>query len=239
MSTEAKHERDGTVRWLATFAALSLGAHLALVGFAGRSAAPHLEYAARPIELVAVEVQKPIPVLPAPPAKVVPRLIRVPVKQRPTKTVAEKVPDAKPPAPLIIGMTLSSTTTAGGAAVPVGNTLQGRSTGPARPVAESQGAAPPYLPSYQVDSLPSPLDSIRADYPPDVRRDEVEGMVVLSVRINERGEVAEVKVTKSLDWRLDALAVRTLKASRWRAAMVKGQPVATEIKYNFRFELTR
>jgi protein TonB len=142
---------------------------------------------------------------------------------------------------VVVGLTLDSTTTSGSFAAAVGNTLYGKTDKVAHDAASVKpyGAAK-YVPSFQVDTLPQPIGDIqRPEYPEGARRDQIEGVVLLAVTIGPSGDVVDVKMLKKLDPRLDPLAVEAIRRSHWRPAVVKGERVATEIKYSFRFELDR
>jgi protein TonB len=241
----------GGASWLALFVLGSLGLHAVALLWLGHRPPPQTPPPPKAMELVMVEVQpappKPQPLEPKPEPKLLPPpRVRVAHAEKPPPPHDEPPPPNEPPkeeekpAPIVVGLTLSSTTQAGSFAAAVGNTMYGKSD----PTAKAPGSvqpysAPKYVPSYQVDTPPQPAEEIHADYPPEVRREEIEGVVLLSVMVLPSGEVGEVKVLKSLDRRLDELAVRTLKRSHWKPAVVKGERVSTEIKYNFRFELSR
>jgi len=65
----------------------------------------------------------------------------------------------------------------------------------------------------------------------------VEGTVVLRVLVDETGTVRSVKHVSGPGGGLDEAAVKAVARFRFRPAMRRGQPVATEIRYTYTFEL--
>jgi TonB family protein len=74
-------------------------------------------------------------------------------------------------------------------------------------------------------------------YTEQARVAKVAGTVVLNIVIDAQGNVAEAKVTKSLDKGLDESAVNTIKTWRFKPATKAGKPVACKmmIEVSFRF----
>ena len=150
-------------------------------------------------------------------------------------------PAASPTAPPRIGISMESTTTAGDAPAPVGNTLYGRA--PER--AEDPSSAKPYrseryAPPSQVTTLPEPLgcDIPRAEYPEEARRLGIVGEVRLRLVVDEEGRVREARVVHDPGHGFGAVAARAARAyCRFRPARKDGAAVATEIPYTIRFEL--
>jgi protein TonB len=138
-----------------------------------------------------------------------------------------------------IGVSMSSTTTAGGAAAPVGDTLYGRAPGKAEDPGGPR-ASQRYAPPSQVTSLPEPLgcDIPKSEYPEEARRLGIEGEVKLRLVIDEEGGVRDVKVLRDPGHGFGAVAQRCARSyCRFRPARRNGEPVATEIPYTIRFEL--
>jgi protein TonB len=65
----------------------------------------------------------------------------------------------------------------------------------------------------------------------------VEGTVVLRVLVDETGQVRSVKHVSGPGGGLDEAAAKAVARFRFRPALRKGQPVATEIRYAYTFEL--
>jgi protein TonB len=211
------------------------------------------------VELVMVEVQKPPPPpppeekkeepKPPPPPKV------KPVKPPPIK-VAEAPkppppvdappppndtpppePQAKPP-PLVVGMTMSSTTSAGTFAAPVGNTAYGKVDRTAKDPKDVKGySAPKYTPIYQVDSEPTVASEVKIPYPEEARRAGIEGTVTLSITIDNEGKVVAAKILTGPGYGLNEAARDAIRRFRFKPAIKGGEAVSTEMKYSYTFLL--
>jgi protein TonB len=253
-----------TGRWAVWAAyACSAAAHLALFAWVAR-----VQPVVRARDDVAVELQEvapptPVaaPVPPPPETKPEPiRPVRPVVQARPTPALAPDPtppppvaaapppnapppPDAPPPAkaPVRIGLTLSSTTQAGGFAAPVGNTLYGK----AAEKAEDPATAKPYLlnnyaPPAQVTTLPEPIEvSIpKQEYPEEARRLGLEGEVKLRLIVDDTGRVRDARIIEDPGHGFGERAVRiALAYFRFRPARRGADAVATEIPFTLRFEL--
>jgi protein TonB len=149
-------------------------------------------------------------------------------------------PGARPNAPVMIGISLSSTTSVGGFAAPVGNTLYGAAptVGPkpeeVKPYASPTGR---YVPPFKVTRLPEKETEVEARYPEEARKLGLEGQVVLRLTIDAKGSVVLVKVVRSAGHGFDEAAVEALKRFRFKPAMEGSDPVATEITYTYTFQL--
>jgi len=199
----------------------------------------------RVTELVVVEVER--PPAPAPQAKPepprpIPKEIRKLFKPKldPRLLVQpppnDTPPETKPsePPPVVVGLTLRSTTTAGSFDAPVGNTLAGK---PADKAAEPSSVKPSPVPLYELDSQPTVIGEVRIPYPEDARSRGIEGTVVLSVLVDEGGRVRTVKVLSGPGGGLDQAAAKAVERIRFRPALRKGQPVAAQITYRYTFLL--
>jgi periplasmic protein TonB len=261
MPSSAAHETELLLRdrqrarrspWL--FVLLSVSLHA--VGFllADRIPRPAPAPAQRPVELVVVEVQRPPP--PAPVKQEPPRPAPRPVRPPPVKVASTAKPpppppadaappppnDAPPPtptkAPLVVGISMSSTTSAGTFSAPVGNTAYGKTANKATAPSEVKPySAKRYVPVYQVDSEPTPLSRYEPPYPPEARRAQIEGQVVLSITVDSDGSVVAVKVVSGPGFGLNEAARDALRRFRFRPAIKGGEAVATELKYVFTFQL--
>ncbi|OJT26633.1 energy transducer TonB [Archangium sp. Cb G35] len=214
----------------------------------------------RPVDLVMVEVAKPPPPPPPPQEepkppppkpKVVPKPPPVKVAQA-EKPPPPPPPDAAPPppndapppeppskpVPLVVGISMSSTTSTGGFAAPVGNTAYGKTGNTATDPKEVKAyAAPKYVPVYQVDTEPSVASEVKIPYPDEARRAGIEGTVTLSITIDNEGRVVKATVVKGLGYGLDEAARTALLRFRFKPAIKNGEPVSTEMKYSYTFML--
>jgi protein TonB len=233
----------GSVLW--TFLGVSIVVHAAALVWLTIAPSPPRP-TKRVTELVMVEIERP----PSPPAleakpeppqpipkdvrklfrpKLDPRLL---VQPPPNDTPPETKPSEPPP--VVVGLTLRSTTTAGSFDAPVGNTLAGK---PPDKAADPSSVKPSPVPLYELDSQPTVIGDVRIPYPEDARSRGVEGTVVLSVLVDETGRVRTVKVISGPGAGLDQAAAKAVERIRFRPALRRGQPVAAQITYRYTFLL--
>ena len=196
----------------------------------------------RTTELVVVEVERP----PAPKVEP-PKPEPVQVTRPPSRRLAFRRPEPPPPnetpppetkqaesPPVVVGLTLRSTTTAGTFDAPVGNTLSAKTPDKA---VDPSTARPLPVPLHELDSQPTVIGDVRIPYPEDARSRGIEGTVVLSVLVDESGNVRAVKVISGPGAGLDQAAAKAVERIRFRPAMRKGQPVPAQITYRYTFLL--
>jgi protein TonB len=153
-------------------------------------------------------------------------------------------PGAPPPAqaPVKLGLSLSSTTAAGGVAAPVGNTLYGKlpTVAPA-PDTVKPYAAEKYVAPTQVTALPRPisLEVPSSEYPPEALAQGIEGTVYLRLLIDAAGGIAEITVVEDPGHGFAEAAVRIARRYfKFAPALRGGEPVATVLtRVPVRFEL--
>jgi protein TonB len=93
------------------------------------------------------------------------------------------------------------------------------------------------VPLYELDSQPTVIGDVRIPYPEDARSRGVEGTVVLSVLVDETGQVRAVKVVSGPGSGLDQAAAKAVERIRFRPAIRKGKPVPAQITYRYTFLL--
>jgi periplasmic protein TonB len=205
----------------------------------------------QPLELVMVEVETPkpppieeakppvTPPTPKPPIKVASVKLLKPRENVPPPPNEPPPPDEPPQqAPLVVGMTMSSTTTGGSFAAPVGNTLYGKAEPQAQaPQDVKPYSAPRFVPIYQVDSPPAVLSETKIPYPEGARREGIEGTVLLSIVVDIDGRVTSAKVLSGPGHGLNEAARDAIGKFRFKPAIKSGQPVSTEMKYKYSFFL--
>jgi protein TonB len=246
-------------------AALALILHGAAVGALTRIQGPGREAPPPPVEFELREPPPPpppeVPPEPAPPP---PRALEVP---RPKPVVVKRAvapeppPEAPPPpanqqpaerpleAPPVFGVTMDSTVSGGsGMALPVGNTLMAKPSaaprGPAAPQAYSTGPAADVFRPVADAYIATQAKVLHAEdsaeyYPPDALALGLEGAVTLSVGINERGAVVEVRVLKRAGHKFDEAATSALRKFRFAPARTSdGRAVPTRITYSYKFTVS-
>ena len=235
-----------STRGLALFLSLSLGFHLVGFFLLSRRKPPQRTSHDRPLEMVIFDQEKPKVSPPNPPKKTPIKVASVPklppdrpklLPPPPNQAPPPESPTRKP-APLVVGLTLSSTTTAGSFAAPVGNTLYGKAAAQAQPPEKVKTYnAPKYVPIYQVDSEPSLLSEVKIPYPEQARKLGIEGTVTLSITVDSGGKVAQVKVLTGPGYGLDQAAKEAIARFKFRPATKNGESVETEMKYAYTFLL--
>jgi protein TonB len=192
-----------------------------------------------------VEEPKPEPPAPPRPRVVVRRMAATPPPEAPPPPPNQEQPPTPPPepAPPTFGVTLDSTVTGDSAvAVPVGNTLATPDHTPRKPGPVTPLPAAPEAPSFSpvseayVAQVAQVLNEVRADYPLQARRLNVDGEVLLKVGIDRKGVVRTVRVIKKVGYGLDEAAVQAMWKFRFSPArMQNGEPVDVQITYKYRF----
>jgi len=77
-------------------------------------------------------------------------------------------------------------------------------------------------------------------YPESAVEEGVQGRVLVDFVINEKGKVQDVKVSRSLDPRLDAEVVRVISASPdWKPGILRGKKVKTALSLYVEFRLEK
>jgi len=167
-----------------------------------------------------------------------------PASAAPPPPNAPPPPDAPAPAraPVRIGVSLSSTTTSGGIAAPVGNTLYGEVPREAPEPSEVRPyRSDRYVPPTQVTVLPRPIGECRPptdEYPEAALRAAVEGLVVLVLTVDETGAIASARVVEDPGHGLGPAAIVSVRRHcKFAPARRGGEPVATSFRYKVRFEL--
>ncbi len=199
-----------------------------------------------------VEYKPPEPPPPPPPKEEEPKPPEPPkVKPPPVKVATVKPPpppDTPPPPndpppepsdkppPLVVGISLSSTSAAGTFAVGVGNTTYGKADKVVAPEQVKAYAAAKYAPPGTADVDPMVEREFKGEYPPEAKKNDIEGIVVLRVTVDSTGAVSEVKVLKGPGYGLNEAAREWILKTRFKPAVKNGEAVATTITYNYRFE---
>lgn len=174
----------------------------------------------KPKPIVKVETKKPPEPLPPPPNE-------APPPETPSK-----------PVPLVVGVTMSSTTAAGGFAVQVGNTTYGKASDKVVNAADVKAyAAPKYAPPGSADSEPELLGEVKIDYPDEAKKADVEGSVRLRVTLSAEGKVENVVVLSGPGYGLNEAARDAMRRFRFRPAMKAGEPVGYTFVYTYTFLL--
>lgn len=154
----------------------------------------------------------------------------------PPNQEAKEVPPE--PVPIVIGVTMDSTTATGGFAVQVGNTSMGRaSKDVVDPSQVKAYKAERYAPPGSADTEPVILGEVKPDYPPEAKKHDIEGQVRLRVTIDETGTVASVTVISGPGYGLNEAARDAVKRAKFKPALKGGVAVGYTITYTYQFLL--
>ena len=111
-----------------------------------------------------------------------------------------------------------------------------RNSTPNAVVAELEGNRPVYLANSSSRIVPpKPIDMPDPTYTKAARQKGLEGTVVLSLTVNEKGFPEVLEVTRSLGEDLDTQALAAVAQWRFRPAMKDGQPAAVLVNVEVTF----
>lgn len=89
-----------------------------------------------------------------------------------------------------------------------------------------------------VDTPPQPLATGAFDYPPEAKKKNLQGYVLLSVLVDEQGTVAQVQVLEaSPPGVFEQSALEGIRRWRFSPARTKNKPVATWVQQKIVFQL--
>jgi TonB family protein len=140
----------------------------------------------------------------------------------------------------VFGISMESTSAAGtGPSFRVGNTLQAK---PREKEGDADGSATRRLmapvPVYEVTKMPLPKGECSGRYTDEAREAGLEGLVILSFVVDERGRVRDIKVLQGLGAGLTEAAKHAVQACAFSPGERDGKPVPTRVpSYKVRFSL--
>jgi protein TonB len=82
---------------------------------------------------------------------------------------------------------------------------------------------------------PVPVRTVAPEYPPELRRDGVSGLVMVKCTIDEQGNVVDPQVEKSSNPAFEKPAVDALKKWKFKPAKQDGTPVAIKVSIPIKF----
>jgi periplasmic protein TonB len=249
MST-ALTQREST-RWGLFFALLVLSAAGHLAALVAMPSIVRVTEAKRTVEMELYtppppppKVEEPEPPKPLEAPKVKPPPVKLAEVQPPPKLEAPPPPNDTPPpeptkpVPLVVGISMTSTTAVGGFAVQVGNTTYGKASDTiVDPSKVKPYSAARYVPPGGADTEPAVLGEVKIPYPEEARKNEVEGSVRLKVTLDPQGAVQEVTVVSGPGYGLNDAAREALKRFRFKPATKGGEAVGYTFIYTYTFLL--
>ena len=90
---------------------------------------------------------------------------------------------------------------------------------------------------YLVTEMPKLKSEIRVPYPPEAKKNNVEGLVVMDLLIDEKGKVRLASLIEGPGFGLNEAALAAMKGFEFEPAKVDGRSVAVKIRYSYRFVL--
>lgn len=228
----------------------SMLAHIALArGLAwlpGRGDRPR---PARPVEVRLTRPPEPEPTRPVAPAAPEPKArVHERAKAAPARSDAREVA-AKQTTPVehaavapdsdavpVFGVSMESTSRAGGPAMPVGNTT--RPTPGARRSPSTVAPLADAVPAHEVTKMPVPQGRCSGEYTAEARATGLEGTVVLDLIVGEDGRARDIEVVEGLGGGLTKAAIAALAHCRFSPGEKLGRPVPVRIRgFKIRFLL--
>lgn len=82
---------------------------------------------------------------------------------------------------------------------------------------------------------PVPVRTVSPDYPSELRREGVSGLVMVKCLIDEQGNVTETEIEKSSNVAFEKPAVAALKKWKFKPAKQDGTPVAIKVSIPIKF----
>jgi periplasmic protein TonB len=82
---------------------------------------------------------------------------------------------------------------------------------------------------------PVPVRTVPPDYPDELRREGVSGLVMVKCTIDEQGNVVEPAVEKSSNPAFEKPALAALKKWKFKPAKLDGAPVAIKVSIPIKF----
>ena len=103
-----------------------------------------------------------------------------------------------------------------------------------RPLPPPAPKSPPFV---HYEKKPQLVKSVKPVYPEIARKTGIEGVVILELRIDERGNVVKAKVLKGLGAGCDEAAIAAAMRCKFKPAMQRDKPVPVRVKYSVGFTL--
>ena len=151
-----------------------------------------------------------------------------------------EAPDPTPEPQVTSGITPDSTAEGSNFAVPTGDTLY--APPPQRAPAPEEVkpyAAEKYALAATLTELPrlTAQPDLRRFYPPEARRKQREGSVVLRLWLDATGAVERAEIISNPGDGLGEAALRAARELRFSPAKLQGEPVATSVPFTLHFVL--
>jgi len=87
----------------------------------------------------------------------------------------------------------------------------------------------------KADEIPSPVKTIAPEYPANLRKDKVSGLVSVMIVIDEKGEVMAAEVSKTTNDEFREPALDAIRRWRFKPAKLEGKAVKFRVTVPVRF----
>jgi protein TonB len=82
---------------------------------------------------------------------------------------------------------------------------------------------------------PIPVRTVPPEYPVDLRRQGVSGLVMVKCTVDDQGNVAETSVSKSSNEAFDKYALEAVKKWKFKPARQDGNPISVQVTIPIKF----
>lgn len=162
------------------------------------------------------------------------------LKLQPTQPKSEEVKPVEPPVKKVFGVSRKAMTTnvsdQNTAEIKQGNTVA-KENDNLKLDKDDPDSIPIPADDYLVTSQVALLKDVRIPYPPEAKKNNIEGPVVMDLLIDQFGKVRSVVLVRGPGAGLNEAAVEAAKSFEFRPAKVGDQAVAVKIRYTYRFVL--
>jgi protein TonB len=90
---------------------------------------------------------------------------------------------------------------------------------------------------YLVTSMPRLKSEVRIPYPPEAKKKNIEGVVIMNILIDEKGKVRQAELQEGPGYGLNEAALAAIYNFEFTPAIVGNKAVAVKIRYAYRFIL--
>lgn len=90
---------------------------------------------------------------------------------------------------------------------------------------------------YLVTSMPVLVTVVRIPYPPQAKKADIQGAVLMEMIVDDQGTVRDVKVIRGPGYGLDEAAVEAMKKAKFRPGKIGEKAVAVKFRYKYVFEI--
>ncbi len=92
---------------------------------------------------------------------------------------------------------------------------------------------------YVVSQMPQLINEVRVAYPPDAKKNGIQGAVVMDILVDIKGVVRDAVLVQGPGFGLNEAALSAVRRFQFQPARVEQKPVAVRIRYSYRFVLEK